>query len=367
MNRFFAFAFACIILLAACTGLPTENPDAPELLTPIAAHPDFAFVTRGQVAEIERIPGLVRMSSVPLHFGPIAGNFGKFHVQEGDFVQEGQLLAQLDTSHVQEQIYQQTERIALMRRNFASDNTASRLSIDILIIEHSILLRRAGETRIDSYVAQADRKELEIDRARLELQMAYERQRFDLNREENRLRELQAQLESLKMYAPFDGTVVRTISRGWVSSFYAVIFIAPVNQVLFVEHIGIMPVQVFGDIRIRGFYNGNFYDLVRVSLTREQLIDYRNLGLTDPLRFHFGSAEPPALGTLVPIYIYRQWEEDVLRIPRNAMLASPQYGFFVYRLINGQMVKTQISIGAITSTYVAVHGGLIEGEVVHVR
>ena len=364
MNKLLLFPLLMLIL-AGCMLQSPETDLHPELLTPVATRMDTALVTRGDVAEIQRFPGIVRYISQPLSFGAVSASFGMFHVREGDFVTKGQLLAQLDTDALREQIKQQEERIALMRRNFTTENRIRELDIDIMILEMREIIWHAANYHDAAAFAQAKRKELQIERQVMELEMAKELQSFNIRREEVNLQNMKNRVEGFYLHAPFDGLITRTINFSWVASFTAVIFIAHADQQGFVEYIGVPDISVGRAVRIRGHLNGNEYDLSRVVLNRQQQIYYWGLGVRLPVRFSMENAPP--VGTFMPIYVYVHWEEDVLRIPRNALLASPDYGFFTYRIEDGTLNKVLLSIGAITNTFVAVHYGLEEGDVVYVR
>ena len=355
-----------MLAFAGCMHIQSPGQNLqPELLIPVASGMDTAIVTRGDVVEVQRFPGIVRYASIPLNFGAVSADFGLFHVREGDFVTKGQLLAQLGTDGLREQIRQLEERIALMRSNFSIENRIRELDIDIMILEMRDTVWQAATGHDPAAFAQAKRKELEIERAKMELEMAKEQQYFNIRSEEVKLQNMKNRVEGFYLHAPFDGLITRTIDFRWVASFAAVIFIAPADQNGFVEYIGDPDLPVGSAVRIRGDFNGNSYDLSRIVLTRDQLLYYWGLDIRVPVRFSMEISPP--VGSFVPIYVYTHWEENVLRIPRNALLASPDYGFFTYRVENGNLIKALLSVGSITNTFVAVHYGLEEGDVVYVR
>jgi len=332
--------------LGACRG-DVEAP--PELLVPIVAQirDDSAVVTRGSVAQIRRLSGITRVDLVPLNFGAAAAHFCEFYVRLGDVVYEGQLLARLDFTGTEERIARQEERIATIISRNALDNRIRALDIDI---------RSYG----NDHTATRD-----IENARLELTFAREQQALALRHEEDYLADLQQSLLLSNLYAPVSGTItyiadVRTGS--WISPFFELLHIAPMDAPVFIEYIGGTNLRRFG-VRTVAHIGNTEYDIERRTLSRDEAQRFDR----QPIRFSFDRPVEYPIGTFVSIYIYDEWEEDTLRIPRNALFFSSDVGFYAYRFKDSELVRAYLAIGPQTETYVAIVSGLEEGELVYVR
>ena len=362
-------AFLLILSLAftACADTQISTSATPNLLIPTATRVDTAVVTRGTVAEAQRFVGIVRQESIPLNFGAIAANLGEFYVRPGDSVVQGQVLARLDADLIEEQIVQQEERLSRLIYEFNVERTIRELDIEIMALELRDILFNAAETMNTSAFVAAERRELEIERAKLDLELIKERQSMTLRQEEVQLRNLVSRRAELNLYAPFDGVITRVVNRGWVPSFTDILYISPMDAEVFVEYLGAAIFAPNRAVRIQGQYQGQVFGLNRMFLTREQILYYRNLNINMPVRFAIESDDIPPVGSLVTIYVYSHFLEDTLRIPRNALLASPEYGFFVYGVNDGILTQVLITVSAVTSTYVAVVSGLAEGDVIYVR
>ena len=358
-----------LIIFAACAGAAVP----PVLIAPVSAdiRMDTAVVTRGPVAEVWRHSGVVRRDAQPLNFGSLAAAFGEYYVRLGEDVIQGQLLARLDFEELEKQIARQEERISDMNIAFVFDNELRTLDLDIRAIEL---------TNDALYVSHEvhERRMLELDRAWVELELAGDRHALTMSHEAAVLQSLRDQLTQSEMRAPFSGTVVHLAPKApgaWVAPFEPMVYIARTDAPVYVEYIqdsGNMPHlrhrhhpnHPSRAVRVMIHADGQVFETTRVQLTRDQILRYGNPA---PVRFSIVGDTQPALGSFAAIHAYSHWVEDVLRIPRSALLSSPDLGFYTYRIENGQRIMTMISVGPRTETYVAVLSGLEEGDEVYVR
>jgi hypothetical protein len=115
---------------------------------------------------------------------------------------------------------------------------------------------------------------------------------------------------------------------------------------------------------MQAFSNRRVYDVTPLFLTPRQLTHYTMNGR--PTRFTFDTDTPPPVGSLVFLHLYEHWYEDVLRIPRNALFTDVEIGDYVYRIEDGTIVPTPVTVGVATKSYASILWGLEEGDVVHV-
>ena len=340
------WALAVVLLLAlflsACVGGSTDA--APELLVPVSAQLrlDTAIASYGPVAEVSRRTGIVRITSEPVNFGAVSAFFDAFYVRPGDEVVYGQLLARLDMTNLEEQITRQEEHIEQLRRDFAFENSLAAIDIEIQALTGSAAS------------------------ARLELELARERQALNLRHLEADLEALKARYTQSQLFAPFDGTVTHVSHHGfgaWVAPFETVIYIAPVGAQVFVEYVGGSPFGHGMTVRTQAHINGNVYDATRIGVTREQSFRYERF----PMRFILDTDVQPPIGARASLHIYTAWVEDALRVPRNSLFFNPDMGFYAYRVENGQRELVLLTVGIRTETYAEIISGLEEGDEVYVR
>ena len=370
--------FLCLSL-AGCTN-EVKTPPAPELIRPPASEIDTTTIQRGNLVGVIRRTGLTRYLSEPFYFDRPVSRFGEFHVSPGDYVTAGQLIVTLDTEQIEEQIEEQLRRIADMQRDHALAVDLRLVEIDIMVLEHANRVNQAAYN-FDQEAAEAlEAQTGNIERAQMELRQQQERNRLQLLHAEIRLEDMRARYSAAELHAPFDGRItnVAAISHGdYVGVAQPLLFITDGSQVI-IEAVnkpftsdwpqpgpGGMPSDPWRPntvrfaSRMQAHINGKIFDIEYIPVP----FDERS---TRPVRFN---AVPDTLltaGEYVALYFYNIFIEDVLLVPENALFfVGPQP--YVYRIINGEMVYTEIRLQGRTPLMGAVAYGLQEGDVVFVR
>ena len=345
-----ALSLLAVAFATACTGQYTRGP---ALIDPVVASLQGAFVTFGNVEEKQVRQGLVRIPSETVVLEGASGHFGTFYVSSGDSVAQGQVLARMDVTQLQNQIENQEELIA----NLAQQQYMERqgLLLDVIALE----LNGAGRASIEF--------------AQLAYAHATQRQELDMQDAQRRLDELMDAFAGSTITAPFDGIIVAlsNVENSWVNRLDPVLYIASpqMYQDVFVEYIGqrMNHHQARCRVRVTAHANGQVFELTPLSLTSTQQFYYTRQDLLLPIRYQFESGESLPAGTPAAIHLYTVWYQDVLRVPQNAIFFDIYGNNYVYRLIDGAMVQTFVTSGSITTTYVAIFDGLQEGDEVFVR
>ena len=364
------------LFLAAC--MPTLWDEyVPELIRPAAARVDTVVVDRGSVAELTSHIGVTRFISESIYFENPVGNFDRFYVSPGDTVTQGQVLARLNTEHIEEQIADLRSQIAVMRRDNALEFDLRRVAIDILMVENAKRVMAAAQNFDTAAFAAVEMGELAIERAMLELDLEIERRALIIRHQEERLQNLQSMLEYVELTAPFDGiiTYMDDIQSGaYVGIARPLIYLSKGDEVI-VEILGLTgmnfpspapggplmwrPFIARDGILARAYINGAAYELEFI-ITPAENRHFR------PVQYTILSNSPLPAGLYFPVHFYTVRLEDVVRVPANAIFTGPG-GIFVYRMIDGELVQTDISILARTTSMVAVYEGLEVGDVIFVR
>jgi RND family efflux transporter MFP subunit len=350
------------LLLFALTGCvqDTAMAPAPALITPPLMAFNTTTVQRGDLVEGVVRTGITRYVSQPLSFDrPVAG-FGQFLVEPGEFVTEGQLLLTLDTTHLDAQIEAQVARIADMQRDHRLATDMRQLDIDIMRLEGA--------------------SSASIERAQMELRQQRARKALQLNHAEIRLEDLHTRRQAAELHAPFDGRITNMINinlGNYVAVGRPLIFITDGSEVIidaidkpFMDNWGNPPPgelppdpwrpnTVRQAVLMQAHLNGQVYDIQYIPVAFEER-DAR------PVRFTVLTDTPLPAGEYVEIYFYRRFMEDVLLLPDNALF-SPANQPYVYRVIDGELVFTEVRLAGRTNLMAAVAEGLEAGDVVFVR
>jgi hypothetical protein len=366
MKKYFAFAF--LFLLSACA--MQVGAEAPELMTPVMLRHDTFFVERGRVANVEHHRAAVRTSSEGLSFKETTlMPFGEFLVLAGQEVRAGDVLAVLDTTQLDENIERRREQINDLSVEHSHQNRRMERDIDIARLELLSINRQIEEADgqpPEHLLEAADLKRIEIQRRQVELDQARDWQSFDLSHYQSDLNEMLSQLRDAELVAPFDGIVVyrADIHQGsWLEDFSPIIFLSD-ESYLFAEYTGPSVPSISRSASLVGVVNGNSYAMERVILPASELLFFTRAGGTAPLRFAFidEPGEEVRPGQLINIIVYMAVNEDVLRIPPNALFMSPELGSYVNLLENGTSVMQPVEVGLRTRAWIEIRSGLLEGD-----
>ena len=212
---FLAASVLLAALLAGCEQLPGDVLVTPTPIpTPVPVPKAVHRIERGDIVDSVTLLGMVdSLRRVNLSFR-IGGRLNGFHVEPGDIVEEGQLLAELDIGFLPHELAKAEKQleIALLRLEAAQGTKAlalaeaeAALEVNRLALEQAAggtvdadaarlaLAVAAGETRLALLADQHDR-ELALYQAEIELKA------IDVERLQDRIRQAQ-------LLAPFDGVV----------------------------------------------------------------------------------------------------------------------------------------------------------------
>jgi len=372
-----ALLLACLIF-TACVA-ETETVAAPELIRPVAAHFDTAVIRRGNFVGVEQRTGITRYISVPVYFNHPNAAFDQFHVTTGDYVTEGQLLATLITEHFEEQLENQLEVLANIRRDQNIAMEIRMLDIDIAVLEHANRVQQAAEGQLSQEAAEAiELQALAIDRMILDMQQQQERNAMQIRQAENRVTELRSRITQAELRAPFDGRITNTISIGRgqpVGAAQALLFITDQNHII-VDAVNLLPIDwpdgpmdnppdpwrpnlLRRTNYVQANINGEFFDLEYIPVALEERA-------ARPVRFNILTDTPIAAGQYVTLTFYSHRLYDVVILPENAIFMSSE-GAHVYRVVDGELLYTPVRFYGRTQIAAAVSLGLEEGDVVFLR
>jgi multidrug efflux pump subunit AcrA (membrane-fusion protein) len=360
-----AVTLAALALLTYCgTQPPMGHSEGPQLMSPVVGRTASARVDRGDVVEVQLLPGMVRVDSIPLFFEMEGLPFDRFHVLPGQFVQEGQLLATLYTPRQRELVANQEALIDRLHRSHSLSAEAWAIDYELLHLRYIERMRTAANSFDEAAMDEAQRLYLEMDRMRLLREHDEEWQRLERADAYTRLAELHEDLKGTDLLAPFDGTIthVASLSHGnFPGQARIILYIAPADGPQIVEYTGEALPNRSRVTRIEGDVNGLTFDLTHIPLAPEE-VAYNSLhGLTRRERFALPEGLTLPLGAHVRILAYTVEIHDTLRIP-TAALVGMGAAAYVYRLENGAWMPVQITIGARAPAFVEILDGLSEGD-----
>ena len=389
-----------VVALSSCFLLPQED----EILAPpLAEPPEISYqtepVSRATIQDTIRAFGsFVSAEQADLLFERRGGRLKEVHVDIGDEVREGQLVAELYTSNIEADITQaeldvRRAELALRRAEEQSgsqfdlefaraDRDLARLRLEQLQEELDRELELAEVTGAASEQARTLRRqiaeqeilvrksELAVERIQqADVPLAVELARVDLEAARNRLERLGEELEATRLYAPGNGIVtwisLQAQKGEMIQAFQRIMRLADPQELIF-QYQGREAFEFDVGMECVLMVRENEYPGTVVLTPRSVPFDRRE---EFENTVHIKPSTPIAearIGGTATAHLVLAERENVLVLPKRAVqrYATRRY---VHVLVNGVRVERDIEIGLETATEVEIVRGLEEGEEVVLR
>ena len=203
----------------------------------------------------ERFRGLVTPNKQVVISAPLDGIVAEIPVEEGDEVEEGQLIVQMDDA---------IQRVAVLSAKLQAEAKAEIRRAQLALQESEILLEKiqdafegnaASEWEVRRTRLQRDQAEAALDAAKEQKTLAQENLKLE-----------QERLARYRLTAPFDGRVIRTIAEegATVAQTEEIVMVAqldPLEGQLF------LPVELYGQLTVGESYQLEAEDPVNQQLT----------------------------------------------------------------------------------------------------
>ena len=389
-----------VLVLSSCFLLPQED----EILAPpLAEPPEISYqtepVSRATIQDTIRAFGtFVSGEQADLLFERRGGRLKEIHVEIGDEVREGQLVAELYTNNIEADITQaeldvRRAELALRRAQEQSGNSfdlelaradrdLARMRLEQLReeldreIELSEVTGGTSE-RIRTLRRQIEEQEIIVRKAEIaverieqsETPLAVELARLDLEAARIRLDRFREELEATRLYAPADGIVtwisLQAQEGEMIQAFQRIVRLADPQDLIF-QYEGREAFEFDVGMECVIMVRDNEYPGTVVLTPRSVPFDRREeFENTVHIRPSVDIPEARIGGTATAHLVLAE-REDVLVLPKRAVqrYATRRY---VHVLVNGVRVERDIEIGLETATEVEVTRGLEEGEEVVLR
>ncbi|MCL2216463.1 MAG: hypothetical protein FWB91_05505 [Defluviitaleaceae bacterium] len=345
----------CGAVLSACAShaAAVGHMAGPQILEPIGfvdPHADIStcFVTRGPMEQISMRSGAVRVAWEPLFF-ETHGWVYEVYAMPGASVVAGQLLARLDSDAIAERIENQEEFIANRTRFRQLETERFMISMTMMQLDGA--------------------DDAQMDRAEILHNHEMDILNRDINNARRYLQELRRDMAQTELRAPAAGIITHDTWYGrFLNTEISAMYLSP-SQDIFVEYLGVNLFILPRAPRIEAHIEGRVHELIYTPMATEFEIAFRiHEGQPVDWRFEILPADGhmPGLGAYASILFYTVDIPDALRAPVNALTVLPE-GSFIYRMENGEPVRTLVQVGDRTDTFVQILDGLEEGDEIVVR
>ena len=363
--------FTFMQILCSCSP-GAAGPPPPELVRPVEAPADIVPVVRGDIKPIKVTEGIVVPYSQGLNFLMADAPIAQIYVTHGQNVEEGELLAELDTSYWQERLdgaraeLEHLERV-ISHENLIADINEESFEINIGRLEES------DEKAVALLNLQEFQKRDSIRR---------ETQELERSRLQNRIDSLEAQKDGYYIRAPYSGVILSIeplMTGDYPPGRNPYIYLADPNR-LTLRCLTEQTSFFSSADTVKAVIGDDEFPIEIIYYTLEEQLAFYYEGITPPARFEFtreGDGYPggntPSIDKRVLIMAYETGREDVLCIPVNAahIETASEDGTvsrqeFAYVDVNGVRERRDIRSGRRSDISIEVVDGLAEGELVYV-
>ncbi|MYH62325.1 MAG: HlyD family efflux transporter periplasmic adaptor subunit [Caldilineaceae bacterium SB0675_bin_29] len=372
-----AVVFLVAALIAGCEQLPgnvlvTPTPIPTPVPVPKAVH----RIERGDIVDSVTLLGMVdSLRRVNLSFR-IGGRLNVFHVEPGDVVEAGQVLAELDVGFLPHELAKAEKQLEIARLRVEAAQGAKELALAEAQGNLEMERLRMEQGRNGAGETDVARMELAVTSAETKLALL-----ADQHDREIALYQAEAELKAIdvemlrdrigqaKLLAPFDGVVRYTDGEaGQLVAEYAPVMGLAAPDVLEIRSSGPSE-EALPKLRIGQAVAIRFRDYPQSEVTG-QLIQVSTPSAADdglPIRVEFAAPELELqIGALADLRIVVERKEDILTIP-NAAIHS--YFNRRYALVKEgkSTIEVDITLGVTDGERTEVLAGLEEDEEVFER
>ena len=347
---------------------------------------NIAQVERGDLVRDLVVQGKVVAANSPTLFSPAQG-IVKFAVKAGDTVSKGQLLAEVDSPQLQNQLAQESalfnklsvelarQKIQAKRQRLENTQKADLAKVDLAAAQRE--LKRAKLSMEKQIISKLDFEKASDDLARAELEYAqavqnaalenealtFETQTLQLQVDQQKLQmaELQRKVNDLHIVSPVDGTIgsLSTTQRAAVAANAPLLTVVDLTSF---ELEAAVPENYADDLGLSMAVEINMAGKKlpgEITAIAPEVIDGQVVA-----RVRFTDSQPENLrqNLRLTARVLLENRNDVVLVRRGAFLDQTG-GRFAWKLNDQQQaVKVPITIGALGLNQVEIVSGLQEGD-----
>lgn len=362
MKRYMVLGLAMLLALSAVGCAKPAAMEVPELLEPVDSQMDLAEAVMDTVYTLTSFDGQIVPHVEQLQFA-VGGTLDAFTVSIGDYVTTGQVVAQLREDQIREQMRALSkEKTHIKQLGKLSDK---QLEVDISIAQTELEQMRV----LNAPAYECSVKEVDIQKLQQQLKQAKELRSIQIQELDRKWILLNDKLENTKITAPCDGRVVYIASirsGGAVQPFTTVLCIADEGRLKLQTEF--MPETVVAKAD-KVYAKVGAYELpvTYIPFDSQELLFQMLSEDRSNSYFDFGeNSELVESGQFAVLQLLNSYKENVLTIPANALYrrgTSP----YVYKVVDGQRIRCDVTVGVISDTKVEITSGLQEGDLVYVK
>lgn len=355
--RMLSLLCVCSVIIAslsACGNKAIE--EVPELLEPVTAISSTVTCEKKDICNTQ----IIRAQAIPyteeMSFST-SGIIETINYNVGDKVKKGDVLAELAGARDSALLADANNDITEAENNNEELN---------LIAEYDIRIMEAELA--DLYGKEKEMKEIDIKIAKEKLESDKRLQQIDMDELIRTRDNVMKDLDKCLLISSMDG-VVSCISKEVGDMVEQGTFIMSVsddnNVIVKSDYVSSRDISKADDYYVS--HNGKRYDVVQQEADATEINSLKEEDLPIYSYYDLNSYNPDfKAGDYLELIIESGKTEDALVLPSNAVYNESD-DVYVYKDENGNKIKTDVTIGTVTASYIQIKNGLKEGDVVYVK
>ena len=358
VKRLIIVVIALVITLGGCE--PKEAV-VPALVEPVGNDIDTAVVSRGDIFDLTTYDAKVYPEIQEVSF-VIDGRLKELYVSLGQEVNKGDLLLSLEDEARRDELKRLNEEFKAITEN--SDLENEKIVIDLKIKE----LELAKKIKESAPILEIAKLEGELEKSKLKQEQNLALQQFQLQQIQRKIEEITSELEKYVLKAPCSGriTYIKQSGRDQNINAYETMMILADEQKLHIQSDFISGGDLTSASKLYALIHGKEYAIEYKPFDTSEIIKMNNSGNKIESSYEFEAEKEVKAGDYACVCLVKKQKMDVLMIPVNALYSDSE-GDFVYRIVDEEMVRENVTIGTRTELQVEIIEGLKEGDVVYVQ
>lgn len=360
-GAYLALSLTALMVLSGC-GVSEEIP---ALVAPVIKNESYRPVEYGNVS-VRTIEMATVMPEEYCSFYPEAASVDEICVDLGQYVEEGTVLAKMNTDAL-------TEKLTVYQENLADLNkvTEYKKKINEQKVNEQNYLRQDAEAAGDTQAVKDIDTRIAVLRENAGFEELLANHQADIINEA--MTELSETIEASTLVAAHSGyvTYVKNMGASIEAGAYENIVIVSDYEDIHLE----LDIDVNNseynnmiakdDCQIYILENGKRIELTPTNYTNEELIAMERADCYCKVSFEPGDASKNMrLGDKIPVYFTNKSRENVLRIGQDSIYTDGRQNFVYVKTETGKE-KRDVTIGVQNDMYAEVTEGLEEGEWVY--
>ncbi|GEM_PF-1083641 len=331
------------LMLSACSaGMPTGEGGQADTATPVRV----GLVQSGQLTQDAEIIGLTKANQEVSIMPQVSAKLVALHVKEGEQVEEGQLLGELDDEDLRTALELEQATLGLQQKQLASAQSSF----------------KQMEASAKAAIAQTGEIDEQLEQNIVQARLAVETAQLNVDVSAVRVRQATSQLEDTAIYAPVSGRVldIAAVENEMVSMQAPLFTVVTIDPLLVEAQVSAeqLPLLVPGEER--SVYLPT-YEEHKPGIV-DSVSPVANQSGLYPVTLTVDNADGQIRpGIPAKVIIPRVLAEDTLLVPTEAVVEQSGETY-IYKVENGAAKRVELTIVHSLTDVTAVQGELQDGD-----